>query len=190
MSIAKEFTIEQLIEKFEGAKTIIHEYGSLPRETVLYKLNPETWSCVEVCQHLIQFNKLYINQMNSAIEKLNAIPAAQNGHTFSPKWSARKLAGYMEPPYSFGIKTVKPMKPDGSESDPAETIERLIEVQDELIELLKRADSENWDLDKIKGRHPLIKLLRLSLTDFLIIMDAHQRRHIWQIEQILKRIPQ
>jgi len=190
MAISKKITIDEFRDKFDGAKTVIHEYGGLPRETVQFKLNRDTWSCTEVCQHLIQFNRLYIKQMRAATENQSTLPKVEKSTTFNPKWSVRKLAGYMEPPYSIGIKTVKPMKPQSSNLDPAETIEGLIQIQDELIELLNKADRENWNLDKIKGRHPLIKLLRLSLTDFLIIIDAHQRRHFWQIEQVLKRIPE
>jgi len=87
MPIAKEFTIAQLIEKFEGAKTVVHEYGGLPNEVVNYKLNPSTWSCVEVCKHLIQFNTIYLDEIETALQKPGKIPVIQNEKSeFSPNW--------------------------------------------------------------------------------------------------------
>jgi len=173
-------------EKFEGAKTVIHEFGSLDRETVIFKLNPETWSCVEICQHLICFNEMYLDEMERGLKKLKVIPV--NGNSFSPSFTVRKLAGLMEPPYKFGVKTIKPMFPSNIDLEPAETFRKLIESQDEIIAKLKTAVEEHWNLDKIKGRHPILKFLKISFTDSLILIDAHQRRHFWQFEQILKRI--
>ena len=187
MAISKTVTIDTLSEKFEGAKTVIHEYGSLEHDRVIFKLNPETWSCVEVCQHLIRFYKMYRGQMDETLNKLSTIPV--NGNSFSPKWSTRKIASFLEPPYRFGIKTIKPMFPSTVDLEPAETFHELINIQNNIIELLEQAEKERWNLDQIAAPHPIIKLFRMSFTDFIIVIDAHQRRHFWQIEQILKRIP-
>lgn len=188
MSIPKKITLSDLMDKFEGAKSVIHEYDNLNKDTVTFKLNPETWNCVEICQHLIQFNDMYLQEMDIGLKKMKTIPV--NGNSFSPAWTARKLAGYFEPPYKFGIKTIKPMYPSNMDMDPAETFIRLIAYQDEIINRLKKAEEEHWNLDKIKGRHPLLKFFKMSFTDFLIMIDAHQRRHFWQFEQILKRMPE
>ncbi|MGM0459103.1 MAG: DinB family protein [Bacteroidota bacterium] len=188
MSIPKNLTVQQLKDRFEGAKTVVHEYGGLSTDTVNFKLNPETWSCVEVCQHLIRFNDMYYNQMEKALNELTTVPV--NGSSFSPGFVARKVAEYLEPPYKFGIKTIKPMFPSQVDLNPADTFNQLIQFQDKLIELLSRAEKEKWNLDRIKGNHPLIKFIKISYTDFFLFIDAHQRRHFWQIEQILKRLPE
>lgn len=190
MSTKKNYTFNELKERFEGAKTVIHEYGNLAEETVSFKLNPETWSCTEVCQHLIRFNEMYISEIDSAVDKRKTLPVSKNGDSFSPKWSARKIAEYLEPPYKFGIKTLKPMYPSNVELSAADTFIRLIEINEVVITMLSKAEGENWNLKRIKGSHPLLKLYRMSLIDFLVLIDAHQRRHFWQIEQILTRIPE
>lgn len=190
MSIKKKYTFDELKKGFEGAKTVVHEYGNLAKNTVNFKLNPETWSCTEVCQHLIRFNDLYMSEINSAIDKQLTLPVFKNGDSFSPKWTSRKLAEYMEPPYKFGIKTLKPMYPSNIELSAADTFMRLIGINEAFINLLTKAENEKWNLKKIKGRHPLFKIYRMSLIDYLVVIDAHQRRHFWQIEQILTRIPE
>lgn len=188
MSIPKTISIDTLTEKFEGAKTVINEYGSLDNDTVIFKLNPETWSCVEVCQHLIRFNDMYLGQMNNALDNISPIPV--NGQSYSPGWLSRKFASFLEPPYKFGVKTIKPMFPSTVDLNPADTFNTLIKNQDEILNFLRQAEDERWNLDKMKAPHPLIKVLNLSFTEFIILMDAHQRRHFWQIEQILKRMPE
>lgn len=187
MAIPKTTTIDALSENFEGAKTVINEYGGLDYDTVIFKLNPETWSCVEVCQHLISFNKLYRDQMDEALSTLTTIPV--NGNSISPGWISRKFASFLEPPYKFGVKTIKPMFPSTVDLKPAETFHHLIDIQTDIVKLLTQAKKERWNLDQVTATHPLIKFLTLSFTDFLILIDAHQRRHFWQIEQILKRMP-
>lgn len=188
MAIPKQITIDLLKDRFEGAKTVVHEYGGLSTDTVNFKLNPETWSCVEVCQHLIRFNDIYYKQMTQALNKISTIPMGEP--SFSPGFITRKLAEYLEPPYKFGIKTIKPMFPSQIDLNPADTFTRLIDFQDTLIQMLSRAEEERWNLDKIKGKHPLVKFFRMSYTEFLMFIDAHQRRHFWQIEQILMRLPE
>lgn len=188
MAIPKSITIDTLLEKFEGAKTVINEYASLDSDTLIFKLNPETWNCVEVCQHLIRFNKIYLKQIDDTLNELSPIPV--NGTSYSPGWLAHKFASFLEPPYKFGVKTIKPMFPSTVDLNTAETFQTLIDIEDKIIELLKQAEKEHWDLDKVKAPHPLIKFVKLSITDFLILIDAHQRRHFWQIEQILKRMPE
>lgn len=190
MAIPKYITINEFTEKFEGAKTVIHEYGSLDEDTVNFKLNSKTWSCTEVCQHLIRFNDIYLKQMEKGVKGSNILPVNKTKNSFTPKWTVRKLAGYLEPPYKLAIKTIKPMYPSKTELNAADTFFRLIEIQDEVIAILQTARKEQWDLDKIKNRHPLLKVFKMSITDFLVFIDAHQRRHFWQIEQILKRIPE
>lgn len=190
MAIPREITTDELKYKFEGAKTVIHEYGNLAEDTVNFKLNPETWSCTEVCQHLIRFNEIYLKQINKALQNKNEMPLIRNSTSFSPGWASRKLAGYMEPPYKFGIKTIKPMLPSNIEMSASDTFISLIQIEDKLIDILQTAEDSRWNLDKIKGHHPILKFLKMSLTDFIIFIDAHQRRHFWQIEQILKRIPE
>ena len=82
------------------------------------------------------------------------------------------------------------MFPSTVDLDPADTFHELINIQDRIIEMLDKAEAEHWNLDKLKASHPVLKLLKFSFTGYFILIDAHQRRHFWQIEQILKRIPE
>lgn len=187
MPIPKNITYTGLEEKISGALAVITEYRGIPAKTMELKLNPETWSCTEVCQHLVRFNRLYLREMNRAIKKTEPKPGSDG--EFKLGWLTRKLGGIVEPPYKIGIKTITPMKPDNPDLSTADTLDKLEETNREVLHILEQAKEENWNLDKIKGRNPVFKI-KMSLTEFIIYLDAHQRRHFWQIEQILMRLPE
>ena len=186
MAIQSNYTFDELIANISAAISVIDEYRGIPVEVLDQKLNPETWSCTEVCKHLIQFNRLYLTEMENALNKLENKPAGEE--PWSVRWFMRKLGNFIEPPYKFGVKTISPMLPVRVDLSAQETLNELEKTNNELLEILKTARSEKWNIDEIKGRNPVFKF-RMSLTEFIVYIDAHQRRHFWQIEQILKRLP-
>ena len=186
MAIQSSYTIDELKANISAAISVIDEYRGLPEEVLNQKLNPETWSCTEVCKHLIQFNRMYLDQIEKVLDKLESKPVGEE--PFSVRWFMRKMGNFIEPPYKFGVKTISPMLPVRVDLSGPETLDELENTNKEILEILKTAREENWDIDKIKERNPVFKF-KMSLTEFIVYMDAHQRRHFWQIEQILKRLP-
>lgn len=181
------FTYQDLKTMPGGAITVIEEYKKLPEDTVNLKLNPETWSCTEVCQHLIRFNEIYLDVVNDILH--NGNPRRTESHKFKPGFISKKLINFFEPPYKVAIKTVAPMFPTNIDATASETFEKLIETENQLIGILDDAEKDALNLDKMKGFNPVFKFVRMSVTEFVLMLDAHQRRHFWQIEQILKRLP-
>ncbi len=187
MSENHVFTFGDLKSMVVGAVKIIETYKKFPEETMNLKLNPETWSVAEVCRHLIQFNSIYLDLIESSVN--NGNPEKSNNEQFIPGWMARKMIRFMEPPYNIGIKTITPLKPKNNDSSASDTFSRLIDTEERLIEFLDTAETHSIDLDKLKAFHPVFKVFRMSVTEYILLLDAHQRRHFWQIEQILKRHP-
>lgn len=186
MAIQSNYTFDELKANISAAISVIDEYRGLPEEVLNQKLNPETWSCTEVCKHLIQFNRMYLDQIEKVLDKLESKPVGEE--PFSVRWFMRKLGNFIEPPYKFGVKTISPMLPVRVDLSGPETLDELENTNKEILEILKTAREENWDIDKIKERNPVFKF-KMSLNEFIVYLDAHQRRHFWQIEQILKRLP-
>jgi len=186
MAIQSNYTIDELKANISAAISVIDEYRGLPEEVLNQKLNPETWSCTEVCKHLIQFNRMYLDQIEKVLDKLEIKPVGEE--PFSVRWFMRKMGNFIEPPYKFGVKTISPMLPVRVDLSGPETLDELENTNKEILEILKTAREENWDIDKIKERNPVFKF-KMSLNEFIVYLDAHQRRHFWQIEQILKRLP-
>jgi len=93
------------------------------------------------------------------------------------------LCKFVEPPYKRKIDT--PPKFDPPEVEPAE---RVLADWDRLQrELGKRIDAaDGLALNKVKVASPFNEKLKYNLLSALMVIPAHQRRHIWQAEQTLK----
>ncbi|MFU8811723.1 MAG: DinB family protein [Balneolaceae bacterium] len=185
MAIPSSITYTDMLNSLQSARSVVEEYRGIPTDTMEMKLNPETWSCTEICQHLIRFNTLYLERIEQALE------APVNGaakERFSVGWLTRSVARMMKPPYRFRIKTIAPMLPSKLDLSTAETLQYLIDTENRFISLIEVAETNRTDLEQATGRNPIFKF-SMSVPDFFIFFDTHQRRHFWQIEQILKRLP-
>ncbi len=187
MSDSSEYTYNDLKQMAGGAITVIEEYKKFPDDTMNLKLNPNTWSCTEVCEHLFQFNTIYMDAIEQILN--NSKHNTKGEGPFKPGWLSKKMIRFMKPPYKIGVKTLSPLKPEVNDQPASETFDKLIHTQERLIEFVNTAEEHSVNLDKLKGFHPVFKVFRMSITEYLLLLDAHQRRHFWQIEQILKRLP-
>jgi hypothetical protein len=56
-------------------------------------------------------------------------------------------------------------------------------VQNELIERIEA--SSGWDLAKAKISSPASKLIRFNVAAAFEIIAAHERRHLWQADNVI-----
>lgn len=179
-------TYQDLIQIFKSAKKQVQSFHEIPDDHFVMKPAPGRWSVHEICRHLFLFNNLYIEAIIKAAETNPKTTASVNG--FTPGFFYRKYAGYMEPPYKMKVKTIKPFDPGKDSSGKHEVIASLEQTESKITELLTGFKNRNTDLEKTKGSNPVLTFLPMSVIDFLALIDAHQRRHFWQIEQTLKQI--
>jgi hypothetical protein len=45
-------------------------------------------------------------------------------------------------------------------------------------------ETRDLDLNRLRFRNPFIGLLRYSVATALLVIGAHDRRHLWQAEQV------
>jgi hypothetical protein len=185
MSNRYYFTIKELEEKFEEAARRIGEIQNYQPDLMLMKPGPGRWSIHEICLHLVEFGKLYLREMDKAIAKANPMP--QRDDPFRPRWHFRRMAAFFEPPYKLKLKTLPVLKP-GNQEEVRETLGELADIQANVLYILEQAGASRWNLKKIKAKNPVFRFLSMSLIEFLVIMEVHQRRHFWQIEQNLKAL--
>ncbi len=176
--------LEELKAKYEDADRQISSYRTEPAEKMLFKPSKTGWSATEVCRHLIEFGKGYLHQMDQAVEHIR--PTPQSDGPFRPRWRYRKMAAFFEPPYRLKVKTLPIFSPGDSQSV-EQALEELSDIQQNVLYLIERAARDRWDLNRIRGRNPAFKMLSMSLIEFLVLMETHQRRHFWQIDQNFKR---
>lgn len=183
----KSYTYNDLQHLFDQSLQRLDEFERVPDDLFILKPDSGNWSADEVCQHLVRFNSLYIRQADRAVDSLTQFPEA-NG-PFKPTLLAYLFARFLEPPYKLKINTLAPMYPyDTMNRNPQKVRKELHKIISTFSERVTEFQQKNLHLEKVKGRNPIAKFLPMSLIDFILVLDAHQRRHYWQIEQTLYKL--
>jgi hypothetical protein len=80
----------------------------------------------------------------------------------------------MKPIESGGMRTARRFEPGNYLSD-MHALERLIEVQTEMLTYLRQASS--LDIQQIKVHSPASRIIRMNLGDLFNLLLNHQDRH-------------
>lgn len=91
------------------------------------------------------------------------------------------LLRFLEPPYRMKVRTSEPFVPARVEPM-AETLERFDYLQLELQGRVDRA--AGLDLNRLRVTSPFAEQVKYNLYVFLAVLPVHQRRHLWQAEQV------
>ncbi len=181
------YSYDELTELIRKDMDRIDDFREIPDDLITLKPDPSSWSTTEIIQHIKKFNNLYIQQIDNALEVSNPVRAQKD--RFKPGFLFRQFIRFLNPPYKIKVKTVAPMYPEVlSVGDSKKHIERLTETNRYLFNKINDFKKQNLDLDRMKGKNPVINWVSMTLTDFILVLEAHQRRHFWQIEQTLLRL--
>lgn len=184
--MSRFYSYNDLHSALHKAGQRVQSFGDIPDDLFILKPEPSVWSADEVCRHLVRFNNLYLGQIDRAVQQLKKKPVA-NG-VFKPGFVQNLLIKFLEPPYKIKINTLAPMYPVESSKQPQEVRNQLIQTVEGLQKRISEYQAINLDLRKVKGRNPVLKFLPMSVIDFILFLEAHQRRHFWQIEQTLYKL--
>lgn len=141
---------------------------------------PGKWSAVQCLAHLNGYGRYYIPQLQAALQRgeqkhLAAPPV------FRSSWLGNYFTGLMKPKEDGALRSTM-QAPKGyrpaPEADAQAVIAEFIQQQQQLLELLDRA--EKVDIARLKVPTSLSKFIRLSAGDTLRFLIAHEQRHILQ----------
>jgi len=93
------------------------------------------------------------------------------------------LCKFVEPPYKRKIDTPPKFNPQEVRS-PDNVLADWDRLQRELGNRIDAA--EGLALNKVKVVSPFFDKMQYNLLSALLVIPAHQRRHIWQADQVLK----
>ena len=184
-----KYSYSWYLKSFEQAKTTAKEFILSVEETHFHQApSKDRWSTAESFRHLIVFGNIYYDNIARFLpEQIVRSNVISRG--FPPRWLWKKLAHFLEPPYSFKIKTFSSMKPDPSAGNSRmELLDEYIDLQNRYILQLQQARNHHVDLGRTKIPHPMIRLLKLKLSEQYLLITAHQRRHQWQAEQTISAL--
>jgi hypothetical protein len=158
-------------------------------DPAVYNRRPaeKAWSAAECVEHLSSTAREMIPALNGGVAR-----ARQNGwlahgpfeYGRFEKWFARQSGGDPLPP-KRRFKTPRLYHPPHRTYDMDEAVAEFVSLQDAYIEILHLASGV--DLARVKIASPAMSLLKLSLGQWLSSMEGHQRRHLWQAREAVRR---
>lgn len=153
-------------------------YG-LSQELLTKRSASGGWSIAECLAHLTLSTAEYLKVADRAFRE-----APPGKGPFKRDLVGRILAWAFEPPYRMKAKTLPAYIP--AESNLKNALADFVESQKALIEALHRANG--IALDQVKVQSSFNPRIHYNLLSFFSILAAHQRRHLWQAEQVRKQI--
>ncbi len=152
-------------------------------EKLNWKQNQTSWSVLECLEHLNLYGDFYIPELRKQLQTNVNVTEI----TYKSGILGNYFAQSMLPKEKLNkMKTFKDKNPVNSQLT-IQVIERFIQQQNQLLELLNLAKSKNLNAIKTKITIPLIKLKVGDTFRFLI---NHNVRHFLQLERILSKIHQ
>jgi hypothetical protein len=124
---------------------------------------------------------LYFPRIREAIEKASPEEKAE---PYRSSLIGRKFIDFISPDGTRKAKTFSAFEPHPALDD-VTILDRFLAHQQELRDLLRRADGVN--LNRVKLSSPAVRLLRFRIGEALMMLVRHQQRHLQQALRVLER---
>lgn len=149
-----------------------------------WRPGPERWSIADCLQHLNVGVTKAMPAFDTAIAQGRARGQTAPGEEpFKYGWFSRLVAGSMEPPPRFRMKTPSMLRvPLTATYTVSELLPEFFRVRDQLAERVQQADGLDWA--RVRTISHVNRLLRLPLGAYFQFILAHDRRHLWQAREV------
>ena len=141
------------------------------------------WSVQECLDHLNVMGALYVEKLGPVIENSRA-----RGERGTKPLRYGLLGGLFirsqEPPVRLRVKTFKVFRPAQTPNEPA--LPTFLALQERVRDLL--VCSEGLPLTKLRLTSPASKWLKMSVFEAFGLLLAHERRHLWQAQQVREQL--
>ncbi|HUL02661.1 MAG TPA: DinB family protein [Gemmatimonadales bacterium] len=146
--------------------------------------DPPGWSVAECVAHLNLMDEAMLPRIDAAILE------AQTAGTDPARRYRRDVVGWLlsyslDPPSRVRTRTTPPFVPASTGS--RETVlSRFMDLRVDLGHRLEAASG--LDLNRVRVRSPINAKLSYNLYSAFRVIAAHERRHLWQAEQVRARL--
>lgn len=177
---SSSFQLASLLEQFHRATRAANRLV-LDREAddLTNRLEPGSWSATECLDHLARTTFSFLPAISRAVA---TAPELTTNRTLRTGTIASLLIRNLEPPYHLRYKVLSHLAPQ--ERDFATAWSSFEHSQSQLSEALQSA--AGLAIDKVTVPCPLCAQVTYNTYGAFRMLAAHQRRHLWQMEQILR----
>lgn len=171
-------TVSELLDantaNIEKAKSLT---AGLSAAQMNWRPQPGKWSIAQNLAHL-NFGYQYFDTIASSIAAARAKGIIGNG-PFRYGWLSSWFVKSQEPPPKRKFKAAKIFTPS-PDVDAAKAVADYLRMNARLGELIQEADG----LDLARAKTPFVGPLKWALGARLAHLTTHDRRHLWQAEQV------
>jgi hypothetical protein len=168
--------LDENTANIEKAKSLT---AGLSAAQMNWRPQPGKWSIAQNLAHL-NFGYQYFDALASSIAAARAKGIIGNG-PFRYGWVMRWIIKSNEPPPKRKFKAGKIFTPP-PDVDAPKAVADYLRMAARLTELIQEADG--LDLARVKIPFGPLKWLKISLGATLAHVTTHERRHLWQAEQV------
>lgn len=155
----------------------------LSDEQFTWRPSSEVWSIAHCIDHLNATARTYLPALDEGIADAIRRGVYAEG-PFRYNWIGRVFVWSVEPPPRFKGKAPTAFLPAPSRPR-SEIMAAFRGYQVQFVDRLRQASG--LDLARARVSSPVARWLRIPLGSGLALMTAHERRHLWQAREILKR---
>jgi hypothetical protein len=142
----------------------------------------DAWSIAQCLDHLGRANRLYAAALHKAVKEAG-VPKTLRPGPIQPGWFSRFFIRTLEPPAKRKLQAPKKIVPV-SQISIREALEAFLRSQEAVRTVIR--DGAGLDLNRIRFPNPFIGFLRLTVGAGLLVVAAHDRRHLWQAQRVLE----
>lgn len=140
----------------------------------------DVWSAGDHIDHLIQTAEVVLESINEKINQAResgVVKEGPSGYGLVGKF----FVDAIEPPAKRKFKSPEAFLPK-ARRDRSEAASTFAETQKKILDAISSADG--LDLERVKLSSPAAKFIRYNLAAAIAIIPAHERRHLWHIDQL------
>jgi hypothetical protein len=170
--------LEQLKQAEDAAERLLN---GMSRQQANWQPNSgRSWSIWQCLDHLARINGIYCQALLAAVENPREIRES-SPKAVVPGWFGRWFIQKMEPPVRARFKApAKAIPTEGGA--PQEALQAFLESHRLVRRVLEFWDKVNFN--RVRFRNPFVPVIRFTVGTGLMVINAHDRRHLWQAEHI------
>lgn len=147
-----------------------------------WRPDDRSWSTAQCLDHLNVANRTYLEAMRPTIEEARRQGKARRGPV-RPGWFERWFVANLEPPPKRKLPAPKKIIP-AVRGEKEALLAEFRRLHAEASALLH--DGAGLDLG-VRFPNPFIPLLRFTVWTGFLVIPHHERRHLWQAEQLRQK---
>jgi hypothetical protein len=138
------------------------------------------WSVAQCLEHLATINVLYSDAIWTGVAAAQARGWERRGPAV-PGFFGRRFVSSLEPPVKMRTRAPGRARP-GSALSRSEILHRYLEAHDRFRQVVRAAS--RIDANRATFANPFFTWARVKVSTGLHVVPAHDRRHLWQAEQV------